>query len=267
MDINNIINAAIAIGGLGLLFGIGLGIAAIKFAVEVDPLVPVVRNLLPGANCGGCGFAGCDAFANAIVKGEARPNGCPVNNDDNAAEIAKVMGQEVVVGEKTSAFVKCNGTCENASEKYEYYGIKDCVAASYLQGSGAKGCTYGCLGLGSCFNVCMFDAITIEDGIAYINEEKCVSCGACVDACPKNLIEIIKVAAKVKVNCSSKDKGKEAKENCKVACIGCGICVKQCEFDAIKVTDNLAKIDYDKCTNCGKCAEKCPTKAIQNLLA
>ncbi|PKM95920.1 MAG: ferredoxin [Firmicutes bacterium HGW-Firmicutes-1] len=262
MDYINILYAAAALGGLALLFGVGLGFAAIKFAVEVDPLVPVVRELLPGANCGGCGFAGCDAFANALVSGAARPNGCPVNNSDNASKIAIALGQVAVVGEKTSAFVKCNGTCDLASEKYEYYGIKDCQAATYLQGTGSKGCEYGCLGLGSCFNVCMFDAITIENGIAIIDEDKCVSCGLCVNACPKNIIEIVKVSGHTRVKCNSKDKGKEVKANCSVGCIGCGICVKQCESDAIHVNDSLAKIDYDKCINCGKCVAKCPTKAI-----
>lgn len=262
MELTNILYAAIAIGGLGLLFGLGLGVAAKKFAVEVDPLVPIVRDLLPGANCGGCGFAGCDAFANALVKGEARPNGCPVNNSDNAAKIASALGQEAVTGEKTTAFVKCNGTCENASEKYEYYGISSCKSATMLQGTGSKACEYGCLGMGDCFDVCMFDAIRIEDGIAIIDEEKCVSCGACVNACPKQLIEIVKASGYTRVKCNSKDKGKEVKEKCKVGCIGCGICVKQCEDDAIHVTDALAKIDYDKCINCGKCVAKCPTKAI-----
>lgn len=262
MEITNIIYAAVTLGGLGLIFGLGLGFAAIKFAVETDPLVPVVRELLPGANCGGCGFAGCDAFANAIVKGEAKPNGCPVNNADNIAQIAKEIGQEVIAGEKTAAFVKCNGTCELASEKYEYYGISDCVSASQLQGGGSKGCEFGCLGLGSCYKACMFDAIRIENGVAVIDEEKCVSCGLCVTACPKNLIEIIKESGHTRVRCSSTDKGKEVKAKCKVGCIGCGICVKQCQDDAIHVTDSLAKIDYDKCINCNKCVEKCPTNAI-----
>jgi len=264
VELTNILYAAMAIGGLGLLFGLGLGFAAKKFAVEVDPLVPIVRDLLPGANCGGCGFAGCDAFANALVKGEARPNGCPVNNSDNTTQIASALGQEATVGEKTAAFVKCNGTCDVASEKYEYYGIKDCQSAAYLQGTGSKGCEYGCLGLGSCFNVCMFDAITIENGVAVIDEDKCVSCGMCVDACPKNIIEIVRVSGRTRVKCNSKDKGKEVKAKCQVGCIGCGICVKQCEDDAIHVTDALAKIDYDKCINCGKCVAKCPTKAIVN---
>lgn len=264
MDYMNILYAAAALGGLALIFGVGLGFAAIKFAVEVDPLIPVVRELLPGANCGGCGYAGCDGYAMALVDGKAVPSACPVNSSENAEKIAKALGMEVVIGEKTSAFVKCNGTCENAKDKYQYYGIKDCKSAHYLQGSGSKGCEYGCLGLGSCFNVCMFGAITIENGVAIIDEDKCTSCGLCVSSCPKALIEIIKTSAHTRVQCSSNDKGKDAKSKCTVSCIGCGICVKQCEDDAIHVTDSLAKIDYDKCINCGKCVAKCPTKCIIN---
>lgn len=264
MDYISILYAAAALGGLALIFGVGLGFAAIKFAVEVDPLIPIVRELLPGANCGGCGYAGCDALAGAIVEGKAAVTACPVNSDANKEEIAKVLGKEIVEEEKTTAFVKCNGTCDNASEKYEYYGIKDCKSAAYLQGTGSKGCEYGCLGLGSCFNVCMFGAITIENGVAVINEEKCTLCGLCVSACPKGIIEIIKVSAHTRVKCSSNDKGKDVKSKCSVGCIGCGICTKQCEDDAIHVTNSLAKIDYDKCINCGKCVAKCPTKCIIN---
>lgn len=262
MDITNILYAALCIGGLGLLFGLGLGFAAKKFAVEVDPLVPVVRDLLPGANCGGCGFAGCDAFAKAVVEGVAPPNGCPVNNKEKAKEIAKALGKETTELIKKTAFVKCNGTCENANEKYEYYGITDCVSASYLQGTGSKSCEYGCLGLGTCVKSCMFDAITVINGIAVVDEEKCTSCGMCVKSCPKTLIELVPAASPTRVICHSKDKGKSVKEKCKVGCIACSLCVKACQYDAIHVNDSLAKIDYEKCVNCGACVAKCPTKAI-----
>lgn len=265
MDLTNILYAAAVIGGLGLLFGIGLGVAAKKFAVEVDPLIPVVRELLPGANCGGCGFAGCDAFAKALVSGESQPNGCPVNSSDNVTKIAEALGQSVAEGEKASAFVMCNGNCDNAKEKYDYYGITSCKSASYLQGTGSKGCEYGCLGFGDCVNACMFDAIHIVDGVAVVDEEKCTSCGLCVKACPKSIIEIVKDSAHTRVRCASHDSGKVVKANCSVGCIGCKICEKQCESDAIHVENLLAKIDYEKCTNCNKCVEKCPTKAIASL--
>lgn len=264
MELTNILNAALVIGGLGLLFGVGLGLAAKKFAVEVDPLFPVVRDLLPGANCGGCGFAGCDAFAKALVAGEGKPNGCPVNNNDNMLKIAAALGKEAKAGERLVSFVKCNGTCDKAKDKYEYYGITSCRSASYLQGTGAKSCEYGCLGLGECVDACMFDAIHIVDGIAVVDETKCTACGMCVKACPKAIIEIVPEKGHTRVRCNSLDKGKDVKAKCSVGCIGCGICVKTCESDAIHVTNQLAKIDYEKCINCGKCVAKCPTKAIVN---
>jgi Na+-translocating ferredoxin:NAD+ oxidoreductase RNF subunit RnfB len=262
MDISLIIKAALSIGGLGLIFGVGLSIAAKKFAIEVDPLIPQVREYLPGANCGGCGFAGCDAFAKAVVAGEAKPNGCPVNSEENAAKVAAVLGMEPSQSEREIAFVKCFGKKENATDKYEYYGITDCQNATYLQGAGPKSCEYGCLGYGSCVNACMFDAIKIVDGIAVVNRDNCTGCGMCVTACPKNIIELIKESAATKVRCMSHDKGKITKTNCSVGCIGCMMCVKACEHDAIHVENFLATIDYDKCVNCGACVAKCPTHAI-----
>ncbi|NDL67953.1 RnfABCDGE type electron transport complex subunit B [Clostridiales bacterium F-3ap] len=259
---NNIIFPALSLGGLGLLFGLGLGFAAKKFAVQVNPLVPKVRDALPGANCGGCGFAGCDAFAKAVVDGHAPLNGCPVGGGECATAIAAIMGMEVKQTAKTVAYVKCNGTCDKAKEKYVYEGVMDCVSANMLQGKGSKACEYGCLGLGSCIKACQFGAIDIVDGVAVILPEKCVACGMCVSACPKNLIEIVPDAMKVRVACSSFDKGKSVKDNCAVGCISCGLCQKNCPYDAIHVNNGLAKVDYDKCVQCGICVDKCPTDAI-----
>jgi len=260
----SIIYAAASVGGLGLVFGLGLGVAAKKFAVKVDPLVPQVRELLPGANCGGCGYAGCDAFAKALAAGETTPEKCGVNSDEGLESLSKLLGLEVEKGERQVAFVKCNGTCDKAKEKYEYYGITDCNMIAALQGKGAKGCQYGCEGLGSCVNVCMFDAIHVVDGVAVVDEEKCTACGMCITACPKNIIELVPESAGVRVQCNSNDKGKVAKDNCSVSCIGCKMCERVCEFDAVKVDNFLAKIDYNKCTECNACVEKCPTKAIHN---
>ena len=261
-SITNLLIAGAAVGVLGLILGVALGIFGKIFFVAVDERETQVRECLPGNNCGGCGYAGCDGLAAAIVKGEAPVNGCPVANAEAHAAIGAIMGQEAGAVEKKVAFVKCSGTCDKTERKYNYYGINDCRKAMLVPGQGDKMCNYGCLGFGSCVSACAFDAIHVVDGVAVVDKEKCVSCGKCVAACPKNLIEIVPYSAPVAVACSSLDKGKDVRVACKTGCIGCGICVKQCESGAIAVEDNLAKIDYTKCTGCGKCAEKCPQKII-----
>ena len=213
---------------------------------------------MPGANCGGCGFPGCGGCAAAIVAGTAPANACPVGGAAVAAKIGSIMGVEAGSAEPTAAFVKCQGTCDIAKEKYTYFGLDDCTMAMQLAGGGAKSCTYGCLGLGSCKKVCAFGAIEIVNGIAVIDKDKCVSCGKCVSTCPKHIIELLPVKKKVKVQCSSKDMGKNVNAVCSAGCIACKICEKNCPFDAIHVVDNLAVIDYDKCKACGICANKCP---------
>ena len=262
MDIMNIIYPVLSIGGLGVVFGAGLGFASKIFAVEEDPKAALIREELPGANCGGCGFPGCDGCAAAIASGSAPVNACPVGGAKVAEKIAAIMGVEATASEPTAAFVKCNGTCSNAKQKYEYFGIEDCNMASQLAGNGAKGCSFGCLGLGSCVKACAFGALSIKDGVAVVDQEKCVSCGKCVEACPKHLIEILPANKKVKVQCSSKDVGKTVMANCSVGCIACKICEKTCPFDAIHVIDNIAVIDYTKCKNCGLCASKCPKHVL-----
>ena len=262
ISVKEIVTAAIVVGVIGLIIGILLGIAAKVFHVEVDERELIVRELLPGNNCGGCGFAGCDGLAKAIANGEAEVNGCPVASASIHDEIAKVMGKTATKADRKVAFVKCNGTCDKTEQKYNYFGNADCKQIAITPGGGDKACTYGCTGAGSCVRVCEFDAINIINGVAVVDEEKCVSCGKCVTECPKNLIELVPAKAKHLVMCNSKDKGKDVNAVCGVGCIACSLCVKACEFDAVHVTDNLAKIDYDKCTNCGKCAEKCPRKII-----
>ena len=262
MDFAGIIIAVLVVGGVGLIISIFLSFFAKKFAVEVDEREAAVLEALPGNNCGGCGYPGCSGLAAAIAKGEAPVNGCPVGGKAVADEVAKIMGVDAGDFVKKVAFVKCKGTCDMAGALYDYTGPKDCRAAAMAPAKGDKACSYGCLGYGSCINVCDSDAISIVDGIAYIDGSKCGGCGKCVKTCPRGLIEFVPEDANVRVACSSKDKGPQVMKVCKTGCIGCGICVKTCEYGAVTVTDFVAHIDYDKCTRCGACAEKCPKKVI-----
>ncbi len=254
----------LALGGMAVLFGLILGFAGEKLKVEEDERIPKVIDVLPGANCGGCGFTGCAAFAKAVVEGKAEVTGCPVGGEKVAVKVADAMGIVPEIKDKEVAFVKCAGDCDKASNKYEYYGADDCNMAFNLATSTSKGCGYGCMGHGSCVKSCEFDAIHIVNGIAVVDKEKCVACKKCIAVCPKKLIELVPHKNKVLVNCNSNDNGKVVKQNCQVGCIGCKICEKNCEFDAIHVENNLAKVDYSKCTMCNVCVEKCPTKAILN---
>ena len=260
--VTGIIIAAAVVGILGILIGIFLGIASEKFKVEVDEKEILVRNELPGNNCGGCGYAGCDALAKAIAAGQAEVGACPVGGASTAEKIGAIMGVAGGTAEKKVAFVKCKGTCDKTKVQYNYYGVDDCKKVSVVPGAGEKACTYGCMGYGSCVKACAFDAIHVVDGVAVVDKEKCVACGKCVSSCPNHLIELVPYKAEHLVQCSSHDKGKDVKSVCESGCIGCTLCTKQCEFDAIHMEDNLAVIDYEKCTNCGKCAAKCPVKVI-----
>lgn len=266
---NGVLLAGIIVGVVGIIVAVLLGIAAEAFKVEVDQKVIDIRAELPGNNCGGCGYAGCDGLAEAIVAGEARVDQCPVGGAEAGAKIAAILGVEASTAERKVAYVKCAGTCDKAAQKYDYYGIDDCLKAVMAPGGGAKVCSYGCLGLGSCVNVCDFNGIRIVDGVAKINSEVCKGCARCVNTCPKHIIDMVPYSALQKsiVECSSHDKGKIVKDACDVGCIGCGVCVKQCGEGAIEIVNNLAVIDYDKCTGCGKCAAKCPRKIIKGKQA
>lgn len=257
-----IIFSVVLLAVLGILIGILLGVAGKFFAVETDERVIQVRECLPGNNCGGCGYPGCDGLAEAIVAGDAEVNGCPVGGAPVAEKIGAILGVDAGAAVRKVAYVKCAGTCENASNKYNYVGEQDCRRAVMVPGRGDKACAYGCLGLGSCVEVCQFDALSIQDGIAHVDKEKCVACGKCVTTCPNNVISLIPYDSAYAVQCSSKDKGKDVMSVCKAGCIGCGLCVKQCEFGAVTLENNIAVIDGEKCQGCGKCAEKCPKKII-----
>ena len=251
----------IILGVMGLVFGALLGVAAKALKVEKDERIEEILELLPGANCGGCGYAGCSALAEAVAKGEAEPSKCPGAKKENIDKIADILGIAIEEKEKMIAKVLCSGTCDKAAVKYEYEGITDCVAAQRF-GGGEKSCSFGCTGYGSCVSVCRFDAIHIENGVAVVDDKKCVGCGMCAAICPKNVIEMTSAKQKVFVLCKSKDKGAVVKDICSAGCIGCKLCEKNCPNGAICINDNLAEIDYSKCLNCRICAEKCPKKVI-----
>lgn len=254
--------AAVIVGGTGLFIGAFLGIAGKKFAVEVDEREEAIMGVLPGNNCGGCGYAGCSGLAAAIVAGEAEISACPVGGAPVAAQIGEIMGQTAGEQVHEVAFVKCGGTCEKATQDYEYFGIEDCTMMNFMQAGGPKGCNYGCHGFGNCVKACPFDAIHIVNGVAVVDKDACKACKKCIVACPRNLIELVPYEQEHLVLCSSKDKGKDVMSVCSVGCIGCKMCEKACEFDAVLVEDNIAHIDPEKCTNCGACAAKCPKKCI-----
>ncbi|MBE7030924.1 MAG: RnfABCDGE type electron transport complex subunit B [Ruminococcaceae bacterium] len=259
--IEQILYPALAVGAIGLFLGGLLAVASIVFRVETDERVEQIAEILPGANCGGCGYAGCSAFAKAIVEDGAPINRCNLMTAETAEKIAGIMGVEAGVITKKVARVACRGTAECAGDQYVSYGLNDCVAAAAL-GGGPKACAYGCMGLGSCVSVCQFGAISVVDGVAAVDEDACTGCGACASVCPKNVIAMVDADSRVFVGCSSRDKGAVVKTYCEVGCIGCKICEKKCEFGAISVVDNVAVIDPEKCTNCGVCASACLKKII-----
>lgn len=258
---NSIVLATVAVGGIGLIFGLLLALAAVIFKVNADERIGKIEEILPGANCGGCGFAGCSAYASAIVEKGANINCCSVGGSQTAEKIGAIMGKTAEKTEPKVARVLCGGTGDKAALKYDYQGVSDCNAIAKLAG-GQKECEYGCLGYGTCTKVCQFDAVHIVDGVAKVDEEKCTACGCCVKACPKNVIELVPKNKKVTVLCKNKQIGKETMKICASGCIGCKICENKCPFSAITVTDNLARIDYDKCESCGLCAKLCPKKVI-----
>lgn len=262
MSLTGLLAAIAVVGGVGLFIGLFLGVAAIKFKVEVDEKEEAVLAALPGNNCGGCGYPGCSGLAAAIAKGEAEVNACPVGGEPVGLKIAEIMGVEAGESKRMVAYVSCQGDCDKAKIDYEYTGIEDCRMLSFVPNGGAKSCDYGCLGYGSCVKVCPFDAIHVENGIAVVDKEACKACGKCIAVCPKNLISLIPYDAKYVVACASKDKGPVAMKVCDVSCIGCQLCKRNCESEAVVVENFNATIDQDKCIACGKCMEVCPRKSI-----
>ncbi len=250
----------IIVAVIGLIAGIGLSLASKFMAVPVDEKQEKVRAALPGANCGACGYSGCDGYAAAVAAGDAAPDKCAPGGASAAAALAEILGVEVV-NEPKIAFIACKGNREVTKTKYSYDGMLSCTAANLMH-SGPLECQYGCIGFGDCAKACPFGAITLENGRPVVCGDVCVGCGKCTAVCPKSLISLIPKDAKVKVACSNKSKGAPVVKACGVSCIACKMCEKACENGAIKVTDNVAVIDRALCTECGKCKTVCKRGVI-----
>lgn len=259
-----ILYAVAVMGGLGLVFGCLLAFASKTFAVQVDPRQTAIRAALPGANCGGCGFPGCDGYAAACVAGSCELNKCAVGGAAVAAKIADIMGVAASAADPEVAFVRCQGSFDKTSKDCIYLGINDCQSASVVPGRGPSACTFSCMGFGTCVKACKFDAIHIVNGVAKVDRDKCMGCKACTQACPRGIITMVPKNKKVHVACSNPMPGAAVRKLCSTGCIGCQMCVKVCPKQAISMKGALAVIDSSKCVNCGLCASKCPVHAINN---
>ena len=269
----DILIAIAILGGLGLVFGLVLAAASKVFYVETDPRLDQLNECLPGANCGGCGFAGCGAYAEAVLKGEAPVGKCASGGNEAAKAMAAIMGVEAGEVTRKVALVRCSGArtydaegnlTKGAKMKATYEGFHDCLAASRVGGSGPLSCKFGCLGYGSCTKVCKYGAISVKNGVAVVDEDLCVGCMACAQVCPRKIITAVEPSQNVIIACNSLAKGAVTNRACTIGCIGCGKCMKNCPSGAITITNNLAQIDSSKCTNCGECAKVCPKGLIKD---
>ena len=259
-----IIIPAVIVAVVGLIAAVILTIASKLMYVPVDEKVAAIREVLPGANCGACGFAGCDDYAAAFGENPALSTAlCPVGGSSIASQIAGILGVDAADAEEKVAMVMCQGNYGVTRQIMEADRIHTCKEAKMFYG-GQWACPYGCLGLGDCFNVCKFDAIRIVNGVARIDRDKCVGCGACDDTCPNNIISMVNTKNLVFVACKSMEKGAKTRKTCENGCIGCMKCQKTCKFEAIKVENNVAQVDLEACKNCGLCEKECPTGAIVN---
>ncbi|WP_444641130.1 RnfABCDGE type electron transport complex subunit B [Caproiciproducens sp. R1] len=258
---NEILTPVLIVAGIGLLSGLILAIASIVMAVPKDEKAEAIRDMLPGANCGACGYSGCDGYAKALSSGEAKPGLCPVGGAAVAKTISEYLGCAPGDVEAKVALVHCLGSYDNTTDKVEYEGIATCAGAAIVAG-GVASCQYGCMGLGDCMNACQYGAISVCNGVAKIDPVKCRGCSMCVKACPKHLISFVPATKQAVVRCSNCDKGALTGKVCKVGCIGCMKCEKTCQYDAIHVANSLAAVDPSKCVGCGECAGVCPRHCI-----
>lgn len=257
--------SAVAMGALAIAFALLLVWASRTFAVKNDPRIEMLTNLLPGANCGACGFSGCSGFAKAAAEGKASADGCRAGGPSVAAKVAEVLGVKATGFKRQVAHVFCSGTEALAKRSADYEGWEDCRAAD-LVGGGGKDCAFGCLGLGTCVKSCPFGALSMGlDGLPVVDTERCTGCGICAQVCPRDVIQLVDADQRTFVNCVSPAPGKLVRQVCSAGCIACNICQRTCETNAIQVVDNLATIKPDACTACGKCAAKCPTHVIECL--
>ena len=260
----NFITPILIVGIIGLLAGVVLAVASILLAVPKDETAEALEEILPGANCGACGFSGCSGYAAAMSKGEAKPGLCSPGGEETAQKFAELLGSGEVSVEYKTALVHCMGSYDNTTDKMIYDGIESCSASTFLAG-GISSCRYGCMGMGDCVRACEYGAVSVCNGVARIDPQKCRGCSKCVEACPKGLIKFVPLKRQAVVRCSNCDKGRDTMQVCKIGCIGCKKCEKTCEDGAITVQDNLARVDPQKCTGCGKCAEACPRNVITML--
>ena len=251
------------VAAIAVLFAVLIVLVSRFTAVKTDEREEKIKDLLSGANCGGCGYAGCADFAKAVLEGKADFSACGPTSKENKLKIAEILGTAVSNSEEKVAFVHCSGGTACA-DKFDYIGNSGCDFKCAV-GGGNKACPFGCLGDGTCASVCEYGAIKVIDGVAVVDKEKCVACGKCVKACPKHIIELLPKNIRVLVACSSLFKGKDVFAACKNGCIGCGLCAKSCPETAIEMVDNLPKIDYSKCTGCLTCVNKCPKKCIHGV--
>ncbi len=259
-----VLNAFLVILSVSLAAGVLLLVFSHFFAIKKNPLEQTIRECLPGINCGACGYKGCDDYAQALAEGGVKPSLCIPGAQKVADEISGILGIEKVQVKDVVAFVACNGHCEATSPIAQYEGVQTCLAASMLHG-GTNACRFGCLGLGDCAAACPSNAICLADGIAHVDTSRCLGCGICAQTCPKGVIAMLPQEAATVVMCRNKQKGADARKVCKNACIGCKKCEKVCPHGAITVTDNLAVIDYSKCTYCGTCVKECPTGCLKTV--